>query len=142
MPDRPAPGTYLGFDYGVKRIGIAVGQTITRSANALQILPGNHQDMWQQLENIVRQWQPAGFVVGMPMTADGQTGELHSRIDKFIGQLHQRFGLPVYTIDERLSSYAARDLLSQTTKRKITSVDDTAAAVILQTWLDEQYDNS
>jgi putative Holliday junction resolvase len=142
MPDQPGPGTYLGIDYGHKRIGIAVGQTITRSASALEIIQTGNKDQWQQLGSLIQQWQPAGIVVGMPETADGNTGKLHTQINQFIKQLSSRFSLPVHTIDERLSSYAARDLLSQSTNRKIAPVDDMAAAVILQTWLDEQYDNS
>ena len=83
-----------------------------------------------------------GVVIGVPGTADGKTGKIHKRIRHFISQLQARFKLPIYEIDERLSSFAARDLLSQTTQRKIARLDDTAAAVILQSWFDEQYDDN
>ncbi|MCW8964014.1 MAG: Holliday junction resolvase RuvX [Gammaproteobacteria bacterium] len=142
MPDLPRPGTYLGFDYGRKRIGVAVGQTISRSASALEIIQSDKDTQWRRIEQLVQEWQPVGAIVGMPNTADGQSTNIHQQIKKFIAQLQIRFKLQVYEIDERLSSFEARDLLSQSTKRRIAPLDDTAAAVILQTWLDEQYDNS
>ena len=142
MPDKPKPGTYLGFDYGHKRIGIAVGQTISRSASALEIIQVNKDTQWRRIEQLIQEWRPIGAIIGVPVTADGQSGKIHQQIQKFITQLQSRFNLPVYEIDERLSSFAARDLLSQSTQRKIARLDDTAAAVILQTWLDERYDNS
>lgn len=142
MPDLTDLGTYLGFDYGHKRIGVAVGQTITRSASALEIIRANKNSKWKRIGQLIQEWQPVAAIVGVPTTADGQSGNIHRQIKGFILQLQVRFNLQVYEIDERLSSFAARDLLSQSTKRKIVPQDDTAAAVILQTWLDEQYDNS
>jgi len=142
MRAKPGPGTYLGFDYGHKRIGIAVGQTVSLSSTALEIIPANKGVEWQRIEQLIHEWQPRGAVVGVPSTADGKTGKIHQLINTFISQLEARFNLQVYKIDERLSSFAAKDLLSQSTKSKIPPLDDTAAAVILQTWFDEQYDNS
>jgi len=139
MPNKVA---YLGFDYGHKRIGVAVGQTISQSANALEIIPANKDTEWQRIERLIHEWQPKGVIVGIPSTADGKTGKIHRLIKSFIAELESRFHLKVYEIDERLSSFAAKDLLSQSTKSRIPPLDDTAAAVILQTWFDEQYDNS
>lgn len=138
MPDQIKPGTYLGFDYGHKRIGIAVGQTISKSASALEIVAANKNQHWLRIEQLIVEWQPIGFVVGMPETADGKTGKIHQRIKQFIAELQKRFDLTIYQIDESLSSYAAKDLLSPSTKSKIRRLDDAAAAVILQTWFNQQ----
>ena len=73
----PEPGTYLGFDYGHKRIGIAVGQTISLSAAALEIVSVNKGAEWQRIEQLVQEWQPRGAIVGVPITADGKTGKIH-----------------------------------------------------------------
>ena len=135
-------GTYLGFDYGHKRIGVAVGQTITRSASALEIVAADKKMHWQRISQLVEEWCPVGIVVGIPITADGKAGDIHRQINKFIHQLEQRFQLPVQKIDERLSSFAAKDLLSPSSASRIPPLDDRAAAVILQTWLDEEYDNN
>ena len=137
MPDLYRPGTYLGFDYGEKYIGIAVGQSISKSASALEIIKGNNEQVWPRIGQLIEEWQPVGIVVGMPETADGKTGKIHNLINKFTAQLETRFGIDVYGVNETLSSHAAKDLLSTSTKRTIPRLDDMAAAVILQTWFDE-----
>jgi putative Holliday junction resolvase len=137
MPEPYRPGTYLGFDYGEKYIGIAVGQSISKSASALDIIKGNNEQVWQHISKLIDEWQPVGIVVGVPETADGKTGKIHNLIDNFTAQLKTRFNINVYSVNETLSSHAARDLLSTSTKRTIPRLDDMAAAVILQTWFDE-----
>ena len=137
MPDHYPAGTYLGFDYGEQYTGIAVGQTISKSASPLAIVKTSQVDLWPEIDSLVAEWKPVGMVIGMPVTADGGITIIHKRISKFIDQLQQRYQVNTFTIDERLSSYAAADLLSGTTKRKIPRLDDTAAAVILETWLAE-----
>ncbi len=142
MPDQLLPGAYLGIDYGQKHIGIAVGQTVSLSASALEIIQSGKFDYWQRLQQIIDDWKPVGAVIGMPYTADGSPGKIHALIDEFTARFESQFHIPVYRIDERLSSYAARDLPSQATNRKIPRLDDKAAALILQTWFDEHYDKS
>jgi putative Holliday junction resolvase len=137
MPDLYRPGTYLGFDYGEKYIGIAVGQSISKSASALEIIKGHNEQVWPRIGQLIEEWQPVGIVVGMPETADGKTGKIHNLINSFAAQIKTRFGIEVYSVNETLSSHAARDLLSTSTKRTIPRLDDMAAAVILQTWFDE-----
>ena len=137
MPEPYRPGTYLGFDYGEKYIGIAVGQSISKSASALDIIKGNNEQVWQHISKLIDEWQPVGIVVGVPETADGKTGKIHNLIDNFTAQLKTRFEINVYSVNETLGSHAARDLLSTSTKRTIPRLDDMAAAVILQTWFDE-----
>lgn len=121
----------LGFDFGAKRIGVAVGQRITQSAQPLQViaLRGGAIE-WRAIERCVSEWRPGALVVGVPLTADGVEDELTRRCRRFARQLAGRFQLPVHTIDERLSSVEARERSGG--RREI---DDYAAAVILESWL-------
>jgi len=133
MPDADrdgsaSPFTALGFDYGERRIGVAVGQSITGSARPLTTLKsrGLRPD-WETLSALVDEWRPERFVVGMPSHADGSDHALKPRIDRFCRQLTGRYGVPVSIIDERLSSYEAAS-------RGGADVDAGAACVILETW--------
>lgn len=141
MPDQPAPGYYLGFDFGLKYIGIAIGQTISKTSNPVSILDVSAGIDWQSITSLIKEWSPSGLVVGVPLTADGKTTDLLEAIERFSRQLSNRYHLPVYHIDEHLSSHAAKDLLNQSPQRKIDRLDDAAAAVILQTWLNQHHDN-
>jgi len=126
--------TVLGFDYGERRIGIAVGQTVTRTATPLKILPARHgQPDWVQVADLIRAWQPARLVVGQPTTADGAPHPLASAIGRFGRRLHGRFGLPVNYIDERLSSHEAAARCVGDARM----IDAVAASLILETWLAE-----
>jgi len=142
MPERPAQGNYLGFDFGEKYIGIAVGQTISSDANPLCILDVSRGIDWDKVSSIISEWKPAGLVVGQPLTADRKPTKLLKAVQKFTREIGERFELPVYKIDEHLSSRAAKDLLNHSTQRKMGRLDDMAAAVILQTWLHQQDDNN
>lgn len=134
-------GTYLAFDYGRKRLGIASGQTITRSAGPIEAISVAKGINWHRIEQLVKEWEPVGLIVGMPYTADGKRTSHIKRIHRFISDMQSCFQLPVFCVDERLSSYAARDLLSQSTHSKIRTLDDMAAVVILQTWFDSHDKN-
>ncbi len=135
--------TLLGFDYGTRRIGVAVGQKLTYSATPLVTLPtrGNKPD-WEAITRLIQEWHPSALVVGVPL---GEGGEhpVTRAARRFSLQLAQRYGLPVHTVDERLSSHAAQRV-SQKGKPRARlygggqpAVDHIAAQVILQTWLDE-----
>lgn len=134
--------TVLGFDFGAQRIGIAVGQTLTGHANPLETLTNvNNKPDWQRIENLIAEWSPQALIVGLPYLLDGSETEMTLRADKFSRRLHGRFGLPVFTISETLSSFEAEDQLKQ--KHKIDKqnkheVDKLAAALITETWLQEQ----
>ncbi|MEA5445259.1 Holliday junction resolvase RuvX [Gammaproteobacteria bacterium AB-CW1] len=126
-------GTLLGFDYGLRRIGVAVGQTVTQTANPLTILPAdNGKADWEQIADLIREWRPAALVVGIPAHADGSDNELSPRARRFARQLQGRFGKPVYSVDEHLSSHAAA---STGERRPGEAIDDLAAARILEDWL-------
>lgn len=137
--------TLLGFDYGNKRIGVAVGQELTRSSRALCTLSntGNNPD-WPAIGELIREWQPDLVIVGMPHNMDDDRPHaLAERVQDFGNQLKQRYNLPVTWIDERLSSLEAEAQLadsgkSRGDKRDKASIDKLAAAIILQTWLNHQ----
>ncbi|NMV41875.1 Holliday junction resolvase RuvX [Ralstonia insidiosa] len=134
----PAEGTLLAFDYGEKRIGVALGNTISRSARALETIPNRSVDFrFEQITRLIKEWQPVGFVVGMPVHPDGPNGEVQPMIKlakRFGNQLHGRYGLPVTWVDERYSSIAAQDAGASD-----DVLDAEAACIILQQFFDESH---
>jgi putative Holliday junction resolvase len=138
-----AQGNILGFDYGLRRIGVAVGQTITRTAGTLETI--NCRDGvpdWKAVSRLIHEWQPAAVVVGIPYNMDDSEGELGKRARRFARQMEGRYGVPVHAIDERLTSVEAEATLRtqrQSGRRRIRreDVDSAAARVILQNWLNE-----
>lgn len=127
--------TLLGFDFGERRIGVATGQTVTRTASALTTLHWGPEAPlpWDRIAALVAEWQPAGLVVGLPLHLDGTESEMAARARRFARQLEGRFGLPVHLVDERLSSWQAEAM-----GRRGEVVDAEAARIILQDWLDRQ----
>ncbi|MGR8946553.1 MAG: Holliday junction resolvase RuvX [Gammaproteobacteria bacterium] len=125
--------TLMAFDYGTKRIGIAVGQTISQTAEPLSVVPQNHGQIdWLSIEKIIAEWRPDSLIVGFPATADGRRIAIHDAIDRFANGLRKRFKLPVEYCDEHLSSFEA----SQSLESSRHELDALAAQVILQTWLE------
>ena len=123
--------TVLAFDFGLRRIGAAVGQDLTGTAQALTtVAVRNGQIDWPAIARLVDVWQPDVFVLGRPETADGAPHPLHAAIDRFARRLHGRYGRSVSFIDERLSSHAAAaDPASAT-----AGLDAVAARLILESW--------
>lgn len=134
--------TYLGFDFGNKKIGAAVGQTITATASPLQTIRSiNQNPNWEIIGKLIQEWQPAGLVVGVSRQADGSDNPITSRMLKFCRQLEGRYKLPVYQQDETLSTFEAKQLLFDEVSLnagKLWEVQDQLAAqLILQTWLND-----
>lgn len=131
--------TLLAFDYGTKNIGLACGQTISNSANALAPLKAKDGiPDWQQVEKVLKEWQPDLVLVGLPLNMDDSESELSTRARKFANRLHGRFGVKVEMVDERLSSFEAKgEVISRGGSRdyKHNPVDSIAARLILETWL-------
>jgi putative Holliday junction resolvase len=136
--------TLLGFDYGSKRIGVAVGQELTRTAQGLRTLHNNPSGPdWPAISELIQAWQPELLVVGMPHNMDDSPHPLAESVRDFGKQLEQRYNLPVVWVDERLSSREAEVQLatsgsSRSQKRDKANIDKLAAAIILQTWLNSQ----
>lgn len=125
--------TLVCFDYGKKRIGVAVGQTLTGTASPLEIVPvRNNVPDWDRINAIIKAWQPSALVVGCPLNMDGSGQGMTSAANRFVRCLTDRFDYPVYRADERMSSYEAKQRLKSS-----WDVDAVAAQVILETWLSE-----
>jgi putative Holliday junction resolvase len=126
-----SPGTLLCFDYGEKRIGVAVGQQVTATATALEIIAVRHgRPDWERIETLMRDWQPQALVVGNPLNLDGTRQPCTDAADRFARKLAGRFRIPVHRADERLTTYAARRQVPGRVK-----VDAEAAKIILESWL-------
>ncbi|MBT6673689.1 MAG: Holliday junction resolvase RuvX [Proteobacteria bacterium] len=127
--------TAMAFDYGTKRIGVAIGQTISLTAEPLQVIQmKNKQATWDEINYLVKEWAPDVFVLGYPTTADKSPHFLIPKIEKFSRQLSSRYRKEVNFVDERLSSHATVDYALEV--RKI-GLDAVAAKLILETWLSE-----
>ncbi len=129
----------LGFDFGEQRIGVASGQTITGSASPLCTLKSvNNKPDWAAIEKLINQWQPDALIVGLPFYLDGSRSEMTERAEKFSRQLEGRFHLPVYTHNEALSSFEAETFLQSKKKQHDKQdIDKIAAALIVQSWLEQ-----
>jgi putative Holliday junction resolvase len=134
--------TLLGFDYGLRKIGIAVGQTVTGSANPVGTLRSRDGvPDWPGIQMLVERWQPDAFVVGHPFNMDDTEVDWAPRVHRFARQLEGRFKRPVHLVDERLTSIEARRQLSERPGRHRfdrEAVDAVAAALIIETWLTER----
>jgi putative Holliday junction resolvase len=144
--------TLLGFDYGLKRIGVAVGQELTGTATALvTIRATDGKPDWDAITRLIKQWQPDELIIGLPLNMDGTFHELTYKAQRFGNQLHGRYNLPAHFMDERLSSLEAeRQLKSQFQvpakkggrqkihKGQAEDIDKQAAKVILESWLNQQ----
>ncbi|MCG7878968.1 MAG: Holliday junction resolvase RuvX [Candidatus Thiodiazotropha taylori] len=131
-------GTLLGFDYGSRKIGVAVGQTVTGTATALETLHlVNHKPDWQRIASLIEEWRPQALVVGLPLDVDDSETDATQPALRFSRQLEGRFHIKVYLADERYSSFEARERLGHNAKR-LEDYDAVAAKLILETWLNEQ----
>lgn len=134
--------TYLGFDYGTKHLGIAVGGSASGRAEPLatasvqQGIPD-----WATLDRLINEWQPAALIVGLPLNMDDSENAMTRAARKFGHRLQGRYNLPVHLVDERLTSVDAKNTLVESRvpwKQRKAKVDKLAAQTILQAYLDEQ----
>ena len=138
MPESGRAETLLGFDYGSKRIGVAVGQRLTGTATALTTLPARDgQPDWDALGRLIDEWRPAALVVGLPLRLDGSESGTSEAARRFARRLEGRYHLPVHLMEEALSSVAAEEVLAQGGGKTAGGLDAQAARIILQNWLDE-----
>ena len=131
----------LGFDYGASRIGVATGQTITGTSTPLTTLQNqNHCPDWARIQQLVAEWRPDALIVGLPFHVDGSESEMTRKARGFCNELEQHFALPVFQVDETLSSREAEQRLKKNIKlgqHNKHEVDKMAAAIIVQSWLDQ-----
>ena len=133
-------GTLIGFDFGERRIGVAVGETETRIANPLGAIDAEaNEARFREIGKLVDEWHPAAFVVGRPRHADDSEHVVAKLAEKFARRLRARYNVPVVMIDETLTSATAEASLrdSRAGTRRKSDVDAVAAAIILQSYLDD-----
>jgi putative holliday junction resolvase len=135
---------YLGFDFGTYNIGVAVGQMVTATASPLPILRArNGVPRWQEVAKLLQHWRPQALVVGAPFkTDDAQFTEITQRAQEFAALLREKFKLPVYVVDERLTTKAAREFLFDNfggyKALQASPIDSFAAKIILESWMHQQ----
>ena len=133
----------LGFDFGMKRIGVAVGQTVTKTARPLETIRAEQGvPTWNTIAKLIRTWQPQALIVGIPLNMDGTEQPITRAARQFEKELQKRFALPVFGIDERLTTKDARErLFIQGGYKALQNgqVDSLAAQLILETWLNQHY---
>ncbi len=139
-PDSSGPETILAFDFGLRRIGVAVGQTITASASPLGIVGNDDGPDHGRIAALIDEWRPGRLVVGMPAHADDSPSEMQAHVRRFIASL-EIHGLPIETTDERYTSIEAKAALKNAraagTRGRITkeSIDSAAAVFIAERYL-------
>jgi len=136
------PATLLGFDFGMKSIGVAVGQTITKSAKPLTTLKAkNGAPNWNLLTQLIKEWQPDALVVGIPYNMNGSDQPIAQAAKEFAQNLKRRFNLPIHLVDERLTTVEARArLFDKKGYRGMQKpmVDALAAQLILESWMQQE----
>ncbi|MDE2235153.1 MAG: Holliday junction resolvase RuvX [Gammaproteobacteria bacterium] len=139
MPEAGAVGA-LAFDFGLHRIGVAVGQSITGSATPAGVISAQQGvPDWKAIDRLMQEWQPGILVVGLPYTMDGSEQQISQLARRFAADLGIRYPTPVHMVDERLSSHEAQARLKelrQQGRRRIRrgDIDCVAACVILESW--------
>jgi putative Holliday junction resolvase len=129
------PEILLGFDYGTHKIGVAVGQELTGTANPLTVLNRvKGKPDWDRIQVLIDEWQPQALVVGLPIGPDEDETPMTKAARKFARQLEGRFALPVHLADERLTSREAWSRIGGIATRDVTRIDSMAAKLILETW--------
>ena len=134
---------FIAFDYGTRNIGVAVGQKITMSATALTpLLAKKTVPPWSEISDLIKTWQPQALIVGVPYKIDGGELTVTKLAEKFIDQLKDRYKLPVYAAEERLTTKTAREEIFKHGGYKALqsiSIDSEAAKIILEEWLGSNF---
>jgi len=133
----PKINTVMGFDFGMRKIGIAVGQTCSNTAQPLTIIfCKDGIPNWEEIANLIEEWQPDALIVGLPLNRDNSEQPITFAAKKFARRLQARYHLPLFYADERYTSQAANSI-----RKKPVAVDDIAAAIITETWLHNYHEN-
>ncbi len=129
----PKPVTVMAFDYGTRRVGVAVGNSVTRAGQALKTITAANADaLFKEIERLLAEWQPNQLVVGLPTHPDGAEHEMTAKSRRFGNQLHGRFNLPVDWVDERYSS-----VVLENDADMYDNLDAHSAALILEQYFAE-----
>ena len=143
--------TLLGFDFGTKRIGIAIAQEVTGTANPLTTVTAiKHKPDWESISKIIKEWQPDLLIIGLPLHMDGSEQPMTQAARRFSNQLNGRYQIPVELMDERLSSDEAESIINEQSGSRSrfqdkAQIDMISAQLILQSWMslkkDEEAEN-
>jgi putative Holliday junction resolvase len=140
-PNNQKEGNIVGFDFGQKRIGVAIGNNISKTAQALiTIESASSNQKFEAIQKIMDEWKPVSIVVGVPFNVDGSEHKVTNLSKKFAKQLEQKYALPIHLIDERYTSIEASHEIQDKKidlKKKKLLIDQIAAKIILQSYLDQ-----
>ena len=127
------PITVMAFDYGTRRVGVAVGNSVSKSGQALKMIAAQNSDaMFGEIEDLLKEWQPDRLIVGVPVYPDGTEHEMTAKARRFGNQLNGRFQLPIEWVDERYTSVVLED-----DPRMQDNLDAHSAALILEQYFAE-----
>ncbi len=132
----------MAFDFGIRRMGVAIGQSLTGTASPLAMIPARDGiPDWNRIEALVKEWRPDLFVVGLPLNMDDSESEMCRRARKFARRLHGIYHRPYAMMDERLTSFEAKSVVLARGKSRNfgeAGIDDLAAVLILESWFLQQ----
>ena len=131
----------LAFDFGTQYIGVAVGQTITKTSSPLIVINVAREgaEIWKTISNLIDEWKPDQLLVGKPLNMDGTTSDMMKKVDPLCQKLQKISNIPCELVDERLTSFEAKQLMQKDSKDG--RIDDLAAKIFLDNWI-EHYVNS
>ena len=122
----------VAFDFGEKKIGVAVGQTSTYTSSPLQVIFNNHDKVnWNEISILLEEWKPELILVGKPLNMDGTDSEIMKKVDAFYKKLESLYDAKFEYIDERLTTFEARDILKE---NNLETVDANAAKILIDNW--------
>jgi len=131
----------LAFDFGTQHIGVAVGQTITKTSSPLIVInvAQEGKEIWNTISTLIDEWKPDQLLVGKPLNMDGTPSDMMKKVDPFFQKLQKISNIPCELVDERLTSFEAKQLMQKDSKDD--RIDDLAAKIFLDNWM-EHYVNS
>ena len=122
----------VAFDFGEKKIGVAVGQTSTYTSSPLQVIFNNHDKVnWNEISILLEEWKPELILVGKPLNMDGTDSEIMKKVDTFYKKLESLYDAKFEYVDERLTTFEARDILKE---NNVETVDANAAKILIDNW--------
>ena len=125
----------VAFDFGEKKIGVAVGQTSTYTSSPLQVIFNNHDKVnWNQISVLLEEWRPELILVGKPLNMDGTDSDMMKKVDTFYKKLESLYDAKFEYVDERLTTFEARDILKE---NNVETVDANAAKILIDNWFNK-----
>ena len=132
----------LAFDFGTQYIGVAVGQTITKTSSPLAVLNVVHEgkEIWDTIARLIDEWKPDQLLVGKPLNMDGTPSDMMKKVDPFFKKLKKISNTPCELVDERLTSFEAKQLMNIDSKND--RIDDLAAKIFLDNWMEHHVNSN